>query len=153
MVKVQPEAAFGSFEETARVWSYAWYEAPWVGLASLYPNGQGLREIRQGGELTAYVPLSWRFEGRNVVQDAVRPNIYTRQRTWQPVATQDKYRFVMESEWIDFLQGDGPQALLPLRLVFVEDLGAAAVPTVQLKQPKITHPERLNQTKRGAVLR
>lgn len=152
VVKVQPGAAFGTVEQAARLWKHAWYELPWTGMTSLYPDGRGLREIRQNDEVTTYVNFMWRFEGLNLLQEASRPGAYLRQRTWQPVAVNGKYRFVMESEWIDFLNGNGPQSLVPSRLVFFEDLGAAVPPATSVKRPKATRVENQRAVGRRAQM-
>lgn len=128
-------AGFGSRSAAARIWESGLF----VGTNNpfffwLYRDFTGERvsqtidpptEVRQ--------PITWAFDGLNIVQTRTPPDGSVRTRTWKPIANVGKNRWVMESEQILFPDGQLVDLILP-RVNFYVDRGAATPPTARKAQ-------------------
>lgn len=127
-------AGFGNLRAAAHIWESGLF----VGTNNpfffwLYRDFTGERvsqtidppsEVRQ--------PITWAFDGLNIVQTRAPADGTVRTRTWKPIANVGKNRWVMESEQILFPDGQLIDLILP-RVNFYVDRGVATPPTVRKK--------------------
>jgi len=128
MVKPARGASFGSVAQASRMWeSGLFVGSPNPFFIYLYRDGTGERvsQFPDTGE-ESRTPITWAFDGLNIVQQrSIGDGTIKLSRTWQPLATRGLNHFVMESELVDYGDGNGPQVFFPARVNFYVDRGRA----------------------------
>lgn len=128
VVKPVTSASFGTERQAARTWeSGLFILSSSVVRFRLFVGGTGERvDISPGSEV--HIPLTWTFVGKSIVQRRlVGAGPSQRERTWVPLRSEGKVRFVMENE--NTIRSDGSVSVLfPYRVNFYIDQGRAVAP-------------------------
>lgn len=128
VVKTEAKAGFGTERQAARIWdSGLFYLSDSKAQWRLFVGGTGERiDISPGSEV--HIPLTWGIVGKSIVQRRlVSAGPSQRERTWVPLRSVDKVRFVMESE--NTILADGTvRTFIPPRVNFYIDRGRAVAP-------------------------
>jgi hypothetical protein len=124
-VKPLRSASFGELNNTARVWQAgftlhqpeAWF------LQRLFRDGSGERGAWNSlTEVGSFSPMTWRYEGANVVHRIPHGGTDYRLRTWEPIRTAGSLQWVMEEDIVYPANGD-PWTFTPRRVHLQVDKG------------------------------
>lgn len=132
MVKAQSGASFGTVVQASRRWESGLF----VGTAApfavyLYSDFTGDRvSLDPITGQPVYAPITWGFDGLDIVQDRPAGVGVTARRTWVPLRNNGIYRFVIEREDLLFSGGQNPR--ITPRVNFYIDRGRAVPPSATI---------------------